>query len=270
MAETSKISWTHATFNPWRGCTKVSPGCANCYAEAQSKRNPKVLGVWGDKGTRVIAGEDYWRQPVKWNAAAGERGERMRVFCASLADWLEDRPELADPRRRLAKLIRQTPNLDWLLLTKRPWNLNDAAGLMDWELDGIPDNVWLGVSVENREHGLPRIDAIRRVMATVRFLSIEPLLEDLGPVDLTGIHWVIIGGESGPHARPCNLAWIRSLVKQCEAAGVACFVKQLGGKPVEDAGFPAPCKVRLLDRKGGDMDEWPRDLRVQQFPEVLP
>src|SRR5690349_6943095 len=120
MGRDSAIEWTHHTFNPWRGCTKVSAGCAHCYAETWSKRNPKALGIWGDGGTRVIAAEAYWRQPLKWNAAAKAAGERHRVFCASLADVFEDRPELVESRERLLDVIYKTPDLDWLLLTKRP------------------------------------------------------------------------------------------------------------------------------------------------------
>jgi len=120
MGQDSKIEWTHHTFNPWRGCTKVSPGCTNCYAETLSHRNPKVLGVWGDKGTRVVASDSMWREPIKWDREAREAGERRRVFCASLADVFEDREELDEPRFRLLRLIASTTNLDWLLLTKRP------------------------------------------------------------------------------------------------------------------------------------------------------
>lgn len=345
MAENSKIEWTTHTFNPWRGCTKVSAGCANCYAETLSGRNPKTLGVWGPQGTRVVASEAMWREPVKWNREAAcccrktladhqhEAGcpqkDRPRVFCASLADVFEDWTDLmsasdgavmhvcsecgawrtmeqmchgpnahmpltmADVRRRLFSLIDATPNLDWLLLTKRPENIArmmpedsfNACVTGDCPHDNRSNcrpfrpNLWLGTSVENRSV-LHRIDALRTIPAAVRFLSVEPLLEDLGTLDLTGIHWVIVGGESGPSARPCRVEWIRNIVRQCKAAGVPCFVKQLGGNPVGDE-RPEPTRnadgsrtitvmqvIEIHDRKGSDWNEWPDDLRVREFPAV--
>lgn len=191
MAET-KIEWTSYrrpdgsmvpgyTFNPWRGCTKVSAGCANCYAETMSKRNPEVLGIWGDNGTRAVATESYWRQPLKWNREAEKAGKRRRVFCASLADVFERRSELEQPRGGLFRLIAETPYLDWLLLTKRPENVNYLSpwGSEAWPW---PSNIWLGTSVENQEQADKRIPELLKVPARVRFLSCEPLL---GPVDLT-------------------------------------------------------------------------------------
>src|SRR5262249_10541241 len=117
--ENTRIAWTHHTLNPWRGCTKVSPGCTHCYAAELAKRNPAVLGRWGPGGPRVIASEAQWRNPLKWDRKAKAAGKRPRVFCASLADIFEARPELESPRARLFDLIAATPNLDWLLLTKR-------------------------------------------------------------------------------------------------------------------------------------------------------
>lgn len=250
------------TFNAWRGCTKVSPGCAHCYAEKQSKRNPKSLGVWGDEGSRVVAAEDYWRQPLAWDRWAKEAGERHRVFSLSMGDWLEDRAELIAPRTRLLNLIRNTPNLDWLLLSKRMENwemaigqsliFSDDDGLADWLLNwsagSAPANVWLGTSIENQEMADLRCPLLIKCPAVVRFLSVEPLL---GPVDLTdairgwsikdghlhgygvgspesAIHWVIVGGESGPQARPMHPQWARTIRDQCEAAGVPFFFKQWG------------------------------------------
>jgi protein gp37 len=301
MGEATKIQWCDATFNPWRGCTKISAGCANCYAETQSKRNPSVLGVWGDRGTRVVASETMWRQPLKWDREAKNAGERRRVFCASLADVFEERPELVAPRQRLFELIGGTRNLDWLLLTKRPevavehWPLWSGYALggcirQNLPIDGllrdnlVVSNIWLGVSVENRAT-LGRIDVLRKIPAAVRFLSLEPLLEDLGQINLEGIHWVIIGGESGSQARPCHVEWIRSLVGQCQAAGVPCFTKQLG-KRIRWMPKHGPCglwpdhvrfeyqrggedsahHIILRDPKGGDPEEWATDLRVRAFP----
>lgn len=245
MAENSNIEWTNHTFNPWRGCTKVSPGCANCYAEKMSHRNPGTLGVWGDDGTRVIAAESYWRQPIKWNKAAEKAGERHRVFCASLADVFEDRPELVEPRIRLFHLIDNTPNLDWLLLTKRPENIaRMTPGIGDCP-DGctplVRPNVWIGVSVEDQQRADERIPYLLSTPAAVRFLSVEPLLGAvkinplfINPIQGTSQHgqrfidWVIVGGESGHGARPMHPDWARSLRDQCQAAGVPFFFKQWG------------------------------------------
>lgn len=288
MAENTKIEWTHHTFNPWRGCTKVSAGCANCYAETLSKRNPATLGIWGDSGTRVVAAESYWKQPLKWNRDAAAAGERRRVFCASLADVFEDRPELTKPRRRLFDLINETPDLDWLLLTKRPENIepmfDDVKRHFNWDEDMSVMNIWLGTSVENQEQADKRIPELLKIPAAVRFLSCEPLL---GPVDLlkafpamgcsrfkdvdetTGevladgagladIHWVIAGGESGPNARPMHPDWARSLRDQCKAANVPIFIKQMGSEYARRHHFSDP--------KGGDWLEWAAEFRFREFP----
>ena len=294
--QNSKIEWCHHTFNPWRGCAKISAGCANCYAEMLSRRNPTVLGIWGEgpESTRVVAAESSWREPLKWDRAAAAAGERHRVFCASLADVFEDwqGPLLAadggilhwdgdtsvdsgwktrtefDPlaavflrhvRGRLFRLIDDTPNLDWLLLTKRPENIAKMTPVYSYhacetgdcphdtvrECDTVAerqfrDNVWLGVSVENQVAADARIPHLLTAPAVVRFLSCEPLL---GPINMTphltaeglfvnsqGINcdWVIAGGESGPNARPCHPDWVRSLRDQCQAAGVPFFFKQWG------------------------------------------
>lgn len=507
MGENSKISWTTHTFNPWIGCTRVSPGCQHCYAEAYDKRvggRPKNQRVdpnvpelrWGPKAPRVRTSVANWRQPLAWNEAARAAGERHRVFCSSLADVFEDRPELVEWRVELFEIIRRTQNLSWLLLTKRPENIvpqlrtafefvqkeiangrasskrvdgvrgsedrrvgdrrrgsnleakeahlrsmdgqregdamqasacgdserlwvpaaardaqpetgvrgsaprnlaspprpdpsgedrepprrreeqqshleprvghvqrttgpcdsvswsqaprraggekpedkahgrdgagdspppdngrdgeehrrefrNEAAGdqcdlhppqlvahrltaLLEWLkswLDGQPPaNVWLGTTVEDQQRANERIPALLSVPARVRFLSCEPLLErvDLNPwldKDATGfvrgIHWVIVGGESGPGARPFGLDWARAIVRQCRDAGgeVAPFVKQLGSCPESgnpddkrhcgNAMLPSPFRLVLQDRAGGDISEWPQDLQVREFPEVL-
>jgi protein gp37 len=266
MAENSAIEWTHHTFNPWRGCTKVSEGCKHCYAETLSGRNPKSLGVWGPRGSRSIAAESYWKLPAKWNAAAKAAGERHRVFCASLADVFEgpdtmpeaDWPLVQQARKRLFNEICLTPHLDWLLLTKRPENalqLMVEAGLYATTNADLPcpqPNLWIGTSVENQAAADLRIPQLMAVPAAVRFLSCEPLL---GPVDLRGdgvstvpaldtfmdgrtaIDWVIVGGESGPNARPMHPAWARSIRDQCERAGVPFLFKQWGEwAPAEVAG----------------------------------
>lgn len=299
MGTNSAIEWTTHTFNPWRGCSKVSAGCANCYAETLSKRNPATLGVWGYSGTRVIASDKYWGQPLKWNRAAKAAGRRDRVFCASLADWLEDRPELIATRARLMIQAGMTDGLTWLFLSKRPEGWKDrmrevcdyfrlqlqasyADDLEQWICgDFIPPRFWIGATVEDQNQKI-RIDSLRHIPAAVRFLSCEPLLEDLGQLDLSGIHWVICGGESGAGARPMHPDWARNLRNQCKAAGIPFFFKQFGewteemfsdehdaipdlraflfndGTPVVRVGKKAA--GRLLD--GRTWDEFPNDTQM--------
>jgi protein gp37 len=326
MGENSSIAWTHHTFNPWIGCHKISPACKHCYAAVETfprVQRGRGLELWGADAERHVTSDENWRKPIAWNRAAIKAGERHRVFCASLSDVFEHRTgevggKLDDARARLWKLIEATPQLDWLLLTKRPEN---APRMMPeaW-LSDVPENVWVGTTVEDQEHAQKRIPMLRRVPAAVHFLSVEPML---GPVVLddrwlewlpTGpdengdsrllppIRWVIAGAESGPHARGCDVAWIRSLVEQCKAHPyLACFVKQLGAHvldrndtnydgveniPDGPPGWPygtetedwwrepnkrhqgALVRFLLEDRKGGNMEEWPPDLRVRQFPEV--
>jgi protein gp37 len=217
------IQWCHHTASFWRGCTDISPGCLHCYAEDLARINPAVLGEWGPKGRRAIAAESYWRQPLAWDRAAEAAGERRRVFF-SLGDPFEDRPELEAPRLRMFGLMGQTPHLDWLLLTKRP---GFARGWIAGH--PLPDNCWLGVSVEDQQWADGRIPVLRSIPARVRFLSVEPLLGPIVLPDLAGIAWAIVGGESGRRARPCDPDWIRSIVGQCRSAGVAPFVKQDSG-----------------------------------------
>ena len=246
--QNSAIEWTDHTFNPWWGCIKVSPGCEHCYADTLAHRYG--FDVWGPAKTtsRRMMSENYWRQPHKWNKEAAASGVRRRVFCASMADVFEEHPQVIDARARLFNLIEATPALDWLLLTKRPENIN---AMVPWHggvgrYHGWPANVWIGTSVENQEQADKRIPHLLRVPAAVRFLSCEPLL---GAVDLPwckwcggwgdhdcyavdddspSIDWVIVGGESGHGARPMHPAWARGLRDQCQAAGVPFFFKQWG------------------------------------------
>lgn len=266
MGEQTKIAWCDHTFNPFIGCAKVSPGCANCYAEElMDTRYGRVQ--WGVNGTRVRTSDSNWKKPYQWNRKAQEEGVRKRVFCASLADVFEDRPELVPWRADLFAMIDATPNLDWLLLTKRPENIKRLWPFGWYEDKGGPftwPNVWIGTSVENQEQADKRIPYLLRIPASVRFLSMEPLL---GPVDLptphvlgmhhymttghqvlfgsalgqraecvqcrkvwtgVGVDWIIVGGESGRNARPMHPDWARSIRDQCQAAGVPFFFKQWG------------------------------------------
>lgn len=335
MSEHTTIQWCDFTFNGWEGCTKLSPGCTHCYAEARNHR----FGAdnWGKGKPRRRTSEANWKLPLKWNAGVGckcgEPGlalhdcefgrydinyrskiKRPRVFCASLADWLDDEVPiewLAD----LLALIHATPNLDWLLLTKRPENFlrrmlamracREASGneagcvfAMEWRGGNRPQNVWIGVSVEDQQRADERIPALLKIPARVRFLSVEPMLEaidldanrgsdngrglcwdwtgrpthvphcDYGALSKVApngpsIHWAIFGGESGgKDARPCNVEWIRDGVSQCRAAGVAPFCKQLGSAWAR--------KHESSDKKGGQMSDWPTDLRIREFPNVRP
>lgn len=314
MAEYTLVEWTDHTYNEWIGCFKKSPGCANCFAEVDSPaRIARGQGreLWGKDAPRQVVSESTQRKPLAWNRKAEAEGVRRRVFAFSQGDWLEDRPDLLEPRARLFGMIRETPWLDWLLLTKRPesWRkvMRETAeaiskidagkqylrvDLLDWlGGDFVPPNVWFGVSVESQEYADERIPLLLEIPAKVRFLSMEPLL---GPVDVSpylesvwcgeadpdspgytvpGLDWVIVGGESGRGARPCDLAWIRSIRDQCSAAGVAFFLKQLGARPEPPEWWDestTPHTRRLIrHKKGGDPAEWPEDLRgCRAFPTV--
>jgi len=254
VSGTTKIEWTDHTFNPWWGCVKVSPGCDHCYAEGDAKRYGHQ--VWGKDAPRRFLSDHHWAQPLRWNRDAANAGERRGVFCASMADVFEERDDLDPLRERLWDVIRQTPCLDWQLLTKRPDVMRrelpaDLASLQ---------NVWLGTTVESADY-LWRIEKLLSIdCAGPRWISYEPAL---GPVNFrpyftTGIRghieWIIIGGESGAGARPFDPAWAAQTIADGAALGVAVFLKQFGSR------------LKLRDYKGGDMSEWPEHLRVRQYP----
>ncbi len=228
MGKNSHIEWTHHTFNPWWGCVKVSPACQHCYAEAWAKRVGS--NVWGTKAPRRFFSNDHWLDPVRWNAEAEKVGTRYRVFCASMADVFEARRELNEHRARLWNLIETTPMLDWLLLTKRPEHVNR---LTRWG-DNWPTNVWLGTTVENQEWADKRMPHLLANSAKVRFLSCEPLLGRLDlrsyvkPGKPSPVHWIITGGESGPHSRPMDPEWVRDLRDFCRKRNIAFHFKQWG------------------------------------------
>lgn len=249
MTANTKIEWADHTFNPWIGCTKVGPGCDNCYAEADFDKRRHVV-QWGPNQPRKRTAPSTWAQPLRWNKMAEAEGTRYRVFCASLADVF-DNAVPAEWRAELFVLIDQTPNLDWLLLTKRIGNVAKMIEAPGMQKCGLPSNVWLGATVCNQEEANRDIPKLLEVPAEKRFLSIEPML---GPVDLTSeyltaklgsypfnglpaehrtklidmLDWVIVGGESGPKARPMHPDWVRSLRDQCQEAGVAFLFKQWG------------------------------------------
>ncbi len=255
MSANSTIEWTDHTFNPWWGCVRVSPGCEHCYAEFLSSRYGH--GVWGPAQTtsRRVFGESHWEEPMKWNASAERAGIRRRVFCASMADVFEDHPEIVSARERLWTVITATPMLDWLLLTKRPENIPSFFP-PDW-LREPPLNVWLGTSVEDQCRGRDRIPKLVQVPAVVHFLSCEPLLEALGGLDLSGVEWIIVGGESGISARRMDPIWVRSLMDECREEGIAFFLKQSGTVLAKEWGDIG---------KGHTMVSFPADLRVREYP----
>lgn len=341
MSDTTTIEWATASWSPLEGCTKVSAGCANCYAETRNHRFG--MDNWGKGKPRRRTSAAYWKKPLAWNRQASmefvcgvchRRGtgevcmgcgygaclkSRPRIF-PSLCDWLDDEVPiewLAD----FLRLIHDTPNLDWLLLTKRPENWlprmqsvigrscvtgcerEDPHGLAGWLanrwINGFaPANVWLGASVENQRCAGERIPQLLRIPAKLRFLSVEPMLEEVDLVrssaiwsDMNGkirpnyqqpgrhVDWVIVGGESGPGARPCNVEWVRGIVRQCQDAAVPCFVKQLGSEArviacsecgeigCDCRGATRTTHLLLKHPKGGDPAEWTADLQVRQFPQ---
>ncbi|MFP3564749.1 phage Gp37/Gp68 family protein [Paraburkholderia sp. SIMBA_030] len=300
MSENSKIEWTDHTFNPWEGCQKVGPGCDHCYAEARNARFAGGTAInWGPGAPRRRTSAANWRKPLQWNANHAtffaEHGRRQRVFCASLADVFDN---AVDPswRADLFDLIECTPNLDWLLLTKRIGNvlpmLSETAARR-FDLDCLhdpylPDNVWLGATIVNQEEADRDIPKLLAVPAAKRFLSMEPLL---GPVDLerpmpgadldqgggasicqpwmiqSGIDWVIVGGESGHGARPMHPEWPRDLRDQCSAAGVPYIFKQWGEwLPGEhNHGQFDPSPMHAYRRCDDHTYEWPPSHARENF-----
>jgi protein gp37 len=319
--EDTKIEWTATiaadgtkypgmTLNPFWGCQRVSEGCDRCYAEAFAKRighGVRLPMIWGPPATteRKIASEGHMRQPAIWNATAARTGVRRKVFCASMADVFEDHPAVVEQRAKLFRIIEATPNLDWLLLTKRPQNMVRLAEAAGWR-GRWPDHVWAGATMENQRRVDERAPVLLAVPARIHFVSYEPAV---GAVDLTpwlggkcvacrgeggdpirsgygldagwtacgacngsgrrpSLGWVIVGGESGHGARPFPMDWAMSVVTQCKAA------------QCKAAGVPVFCKqmgahpvdsfgerVRFGDAaKGGKIDEWPEPLRVRQWP----
>lgn len=256
MAKNSSIEWTDHTFNPWWGCSKVSPGCEHCYAETWSKR--LGLKVWGGSQERRFFSDKHWKEPLKWNADARDDHSRKRVFCASMADVFESRSELNEWRDRLWSLIPETPWLDWLLLTKRPQNI---LAMVPWHTEW-PSNVWIGTTVEDQKRADERLPIFLKIPARTRFLSCEPLI---GPVDLSAwttrrskdllsIDWVIAGGESGPHSRPMYPSWARTLRDQCQSARIPFHFKQWGHwAPTRQASSTATVKQFWDDVTGQEV-----------------
>ena len=242
MADKTGISWTDHTFNPWWGCTKIAPGCDNCYAAAFDARTGG--DYWDAKQKPRRTKPANWRKVLKWNEQAKIENRRHRVFCGSMMDWCDkDAPEGA--RAELFEMIKATPMLDWQLLTKRA-TLIERCLPDDWG-NGY-GNVWLGVTVENSEFGLPRVEALRKLPAKVRFISAEPLLEDIARIELYDIHWLIIGGESGAGCRPMEKRWAENLIALADEYDVSVWFKQHGGNMRDKGG----CLINGIELK-----QWP-------------
>jgi len=244
MSDHSAIEWTDATWNPIRGCTKISPGCTHCYAETFAERFRGVPGHPYEQGFDLRVVPEKLADPLRW------RTPKM-VFVNSMSDLFH----MDVPDAYVAAVVRVMELANWhtyQVLTKRSERLRDLLQTRLAHAAGMP-HVWWGVSVEDRKHGLPRVDHLRAAPARVRFLSVEPLLEELGPVNLEGIHWVIAGGESGHGARPMDPAWVRLLRDQCAAARVPFFFKQWGGVRKGKAG-------RELD--GQTYDQFPERVTL--------
>ena len=246
MSQKSAIEWTDATWNPVRGCTKISPGCTHCYAQTFAERFRGVTGHPYEQGFDLRLVPEKLEDPLKWKQS------RM-IFVNSMSDLFH--PGVPDEYIvRVANMMLRAHWHTYQVLTKRSERLRD---LLRGEIAFAAQapNIWWGVSVEDRKHGIPRIAHLKSAPARVRFLSIEPLLEDLGSLDLSGIHWVIVGGESGAGARPMNPGWVRSLRDQTDKQGVKFFFKQWGGVQKSKSG-------RILD--GKTYDEFPELVQLAQ------
>lgn len=242
---THKIEWTERTWNPTAGCTKVSSGCKNCYAETMAKRL-QAMGVNGyENGFKFNIVPSRLNDPYK-------RKKPTVYFLNSMSDiFHEEMPE--DYLDQIFDVIEDTPHHTYQVLTKRADKMKEY-----FSKRSVPKNIWLGVTVDNKRQGLPRIDKLRDIQATVLFLSVEPLLEDLGEMNLTNIDWVIVGGESGPKARPMDKEWVLNIKQQCDDKDIAFFFKQWG-----TWGADKIKRNKKLNGKELDGKVW------QQFPEVI-
>lgn len=243
----TKIEWTEETWNPTTGCTKVSLGCKNCYAEVMANRL-KAMGTPGyENGFNFSILPDRLEQPLK-------RKKATKYFVNSMSDLFHEQMPL-DYLNEIIQVIKNTPQHVYQILTKRENRMYNYFQGKD-----IPKNIWLGVSVENRKEGLPRINKLRSLNASIKFLSVEPLLEDLGQIDFNGIDWVIVGGESGAKARPMKEEWVLNIKKKCEEQNVAFFFKQWGTWGVDGVKRSKKVNGRLLT--GKTFEEYPETLVI--------
>jgi protein gp37 len=233
-----------------RGCTKISPGCKHCYAETFAERFRGVKGNPYEQGFDLRFVPEKLHEPLKWK-------KPREIFVNSMSDLFhEDVPD--DYILKVVEVMLRANWHKYQVLTKRSARMRDLLNSKLGFAARATHILW-GVSVEDKKYGLPRIKHLQSANAALRFVSFEPLLEDIGEVDLGGIDWVIVGGESGHGARQFDLAWARSILRQCREQHVHCFIKQLGLRPVQDG-----VRLKLVSRKGGDWSEWPDDLCVRQ------
>jgi protein gp37 len=252
MSNNSKIEWTEATWNPVRGCTKISPGCKHCYAETFAERFRGVPGHPYEQGFDLRLVPEKLAEPLKWNRP-------KMVFVNSMSDLFQDEVP-TDYIRRVFQVMMLANWHTYQVLSKRSKRMQK---LLNSELSfaAQASHIWWGVSVEDRHYGVPRIEDLRAANVTVRFLSIEPLLEDIGRLDLRDIHWVIVGGESGPGARPMKPEWVHRILAQCIKADVRFFFKQWGGRQKSRTGRT------LNERTYDDMPEIQRNAFPSQREE---
>lgn len=250
MATQSTIEWTEQTWNPTTGCTKVSPGCKHCYAEVMARRLHAMGAPGYENEFKLTLHENRLEQPLA-------RKKPTTYFVNSMSDLFhEDVPDkFLD---RVFSIIEATPQHTYQILTKRAERLPEYFAQR-----ACPQNVWLGVSVEDKKYGVPRIDHLRKVDVHIRFLSVEPLLEDLGRVNLRDIHWVIVGGESGPKARPMREEWVANVQVQAEAAGAAFFFKQWGGWGADGVKRHKKANGRIF--RGRTWDDYPQQATEAQL-----
>lgn len=248
MTKKTTIEWTEQTWNPTTGCTKVSPSCKHCYAEVMAIRLKAMSARGYENGFNLSILPERLAQPLV-------RRKPTTYFVNSMSDLFHnDIPfKFLD---QVFDVIKRTPQHTYQILTKRSVRM-----LKYFSSSGrvVPENVWLGVSVENRQYGLNRVDALRKIKAGIHFLSVEPLLEDIGEINLSGIHWVIVGGESGPKARPMKAEWVESIKDQCDQEGVAFFFKQWGGWGADGKRRAKKSNGRLF--AGRTWDGMPLELR---------
>ena len=268
MGYTTKIAWTNHTFNIVFGCVEVSQACRRCYAREFAKRlgyGKNKPAIWGKDADRRVMPDEYWQQPLSWNGMAKKAGQRRRVFCSSMADVFEDHPITNRERLKLWPLIRATPWLDWMLLTKR------HANVLNMMPDDISEllNVWPGMTIENRPMFYERaplfLEVAKALPRHVTWVSAEPVFEAIPWRMITGqTHQIIFGGESGPGCEPFEIEMLKANISNVQAGhpSTKVFVKQLGGRPIRNGR-----RIYLKDDKGGNWDEWPDDVpRLREIP----
>ena len=270
MSANSNIAWCDDTFNIVWGCTPVDGDCKNCYADRLDSRYHADNPHWGKNAPRMLLSDTYWKQPLKWNKEAESIGIKRKVFCSSMGDVFEDNEIVDSQRLRLWDLIRQTPNLIWQILTKRPERIIDHLPEF-W--DEIRSRVWLGTSIGSQQ-SIERLAAlITPIQSGIKFISLEPLhgeimlpfndFVDNGHKVCDLIDWVIVGGESGNETgkyryRRCELQWIERIVSDCQDQNIPVWVKQMGTHLAKE--------LKLKHRHGADISEFPAHLQIQQFP----